>query len=55
MFSVGAGSKVNDQVPSPLSAATGPAAASQPHQGPVIDTEVATSHTLVIIVRAIDS
>ena len=35
MFSVGAGSKVTVQVPSPLSDASGPPFASQPHQGPV--------------------
>ena len=35
MLSVGAGEKVNVYVPSPLSAATGPAAGSQPHHGPV--------------------
>ena len=35
MFSVGAGSKVTVQVPSPLSDASGPPFGSQPHQGPV--------------------
>ena len=41
--------KVN--VLSPLSIATGPAVTSQPHHGPVIITELAPSHTVVVIVK----
>ena len=43
MFSVGAGSKVTDQVPSPLSVAMGPPAGSQPQNGPVKRTESAAA------------
>ena len=50
MLSVGAGSNVKVQDPSPLSEATGPAAGSQPHHGPVIATEVAALQTVVVIV-----
>jgi hypothetical protein len=46
MFSVGAGSSVTVQVPSPLSTASGPAAGSQPHQGPVIRTAEASEVTV---------
>ena len=43
MFSVGAGSKVTDHVPSPLSVAIGPPLASQPQNGPVKRTESAAA------------
>ena len=42
---------MNVQVPSPLSAAAGPPAGSQPHQGPVNLTAVAVEQTLVVIKR----
>ena len=38
MLASGTGSKVNVQVPSPLSVATGPAFGSHDHHGPVIRT-----------------
>ena len=43
MFSVGAGSNVTDQVPSPLSVAIGPPLGSQPQKGPVKRTESAAA------------
>ena len=42
---------MNVQVPSPLLAASGPPAGSQPHQGPVNLTDVAVEQTLVVIKR----
>ena len=54
MLSVGAGSKVKVQEPSPLSEATGPAAGSQPHHGPVNATDVALEQTVVVIVRTLE-
>ena len=50
-MAVGAGLNVNVQVPSPLSTATGPAVGSQFHHGPVIITDVALLHTVVVIVK----
>ena len=48
MFSAGAGSSVTVQVPSPLSAATGPPFGSQLHQGPVRRTALAPEAETVI-------
>ena len=42
---------MNVQVPSPLSAASGPPAGSQLHQGPVNLTDVAVEQTLVVMRR----
>ena len=48
-MSVGAGSKVKVHVPLPLSTATGPAAGSQPHHGPVNLTSDAPSQAVTLI------